>query len=276
MKKSIVLFCCFLPLIYFSQNVRFTYNYKFISDTLSKDVFSEEVVVLDFYSRENQSVFTGLKHIISDSAMAEEARRGIMSFPDASSKVRFVIEKTDNQNSRYFYTPDHMAEPVLKVRDDRKINWEILNENMNILGYKAQKATTFFAGREWTAWFTPEIPISDGPYKFYGLPGLILKILDKTNTHSFEIISIQKQKSNYFILNDNAYKFAKQTTFDVYKKIVEDERKNPLAKLRNDALNGVFFFHTNEEKQQFLKNIDTQIKEIKIHDNNPIEILNGK
>lgn len=64
----------------------------------------------------------------------------------------------------------------------------------------------FFAGREWTAWFTSEISIPDGPYKFYGLPGLILKISDKTNTHSFEMISVQKQKSNYFILNENDYK----------------------------------------------------------------------
>lgn len=33
-----------------------------------------------------------------------------------------------------------------------------------------QKATCDFAGRKWIAWFTTEIPIQDGPYKFYGLP----------------------------------------------------------------------------------------------------------
>lgn len=46
-----------------------------------------------------------------------------------------------------------------------------------------------FLLEEWTAWFTTELPISDGPYKFHGLPGLILKIYDKTNTYSFDIIS---------------------------------------------------------------------------------------
>ena len=272
MKKNIFLVCLFLPFIYFSQNMRFTYNYKFISDTLTKDIVSDELVILDFYSKEKQSVFTGLKHIVSDSAMVEEAKRGIMSFPDASSKVRYVVVKTDNQNSRYFYTPNHMPDPVLKVKDEREMNWEISKENINILGYKVQQATTFFAGRQWTAWFTPEIPISDGPYKFYGLPGLILKISDKTNTHSFEIFSIQKLKSNYFILNDNAYKFAKQIILDEYEMIPT----NQFELFKRKALMGDVVFQNNEDKQFFFKDLDIKMKESKIHDNNPIELLIDK
>ena len=42
--------------------------------------------------------------------------------------------------------------------------------------FETQKAETFIFGRKWTAWFSPEIPIQDGPYKFRGLPGLIVKI----------------------------------------------------------------------------------------------------
>ena len=198
--KIIAFFCC-LPFICFSQDFRFTYNYQFVSDTLKKEVVTNEIVVLDFYGKEQRSIFTGLKHIISDSTMIEDSKKGIMSFPDGSMKIRYVVEKINNGNLMYLYTPDHMGDPVLKVKDDRKMNWQISNEQQSILGYLAQKATMFFAGREWTAWFTSEISIPDGPYKFYGLPGLILKISDKTNTHSFEMISVQKQKSNYFIVN---------------------------------------------------------------------------
>jgi hypothetical protein len=54
------------------------------------------------------------------------------------------------------------------------------------------KATTSFAGRNYEAWFTPEIPISDGPYKFYGLPGLIFKICDKKNQHVFTLKKLTK------------------------------------------------------------------------------------
>ena len=197
--KLIVILCFFVPSIYFSQDIRFTYSYKFVVDTLKKDAITDEIVVLDFSNNDNKSVFTSLKHIISDSIMTEKSKKGITSFPDTSTKVRYVVEKKHKENSIYFYTPDHMIDPVLKVKDDRNLNWKITNDQENIHGYKAQKATTFFAGRYWTAWYTNEIPISDGPYKFRGLPGLILRISDKTQTQSFEILSVQKQNRNYFI-----------------------------------------------------------------------------
>lgn len=263
--KFILFFYFFLPSLYFSQDIRFTYRYKFVTDTLKKDAITEEIVVLDHNGKKQQSTFTGLKHIISDSTMADNAKRGIMSFPDASMKIRYVVEKS-NGNELYFYTPNHMPNPVLKIKDERKIDWKISNEKENILGYKAQMATTNFAGRQWTAWFTTELPISAGPYKFYGLPGLILKIYDKTNTHSFEIVSVKKQTSNYSILNDEIYKEAKEISLDDYK------HYNPLELYRKKAFTGDIIFRSNEEKQQFLKNIDAQIKESKIHDNNPIEL----
>jgi GLPGLI family protein len=65
-----------------------------------------------------------------------------------------------------------------KIKEERPLKWEILQEKSVYEGYNVQKASTVFAGRKWTAWFTNEIPISDGPYKFSGLPGLILKISD--------------------------------------------------------------------------------------------------
>lgn len=266
--KSIAFFCFFLPFICFSQDFRFIYNYQFVSDTLKKEVVTNEIVVLDSYGKEQRSIFTGLKHIISDSTMIEDSKKGIVSFPDESMKIRYVVEKINNENLMYLYTPNHMGNPVLKVKDDRKINWKIFTEQESILGYMAQKATTFFGGREWTAWFTSEISIPDGPYKFYGLPGLILKISDKTNTHSFEIISIQKKISNYFILNDDDYKKAKEITLKEYEKI-----PNHLELFKRKALMGDVIFRNKEQEQIFMRYIDIQIKEKKIHDNNPIEII---
>jgi GLPGLI family protein len=270
--KNILLFCVFFPSIFFSQNIRFTYRYKFVTDTLKKSDTSEELVVLDFNGKERHSIFTGLKHIISDSTMTAKFQKGIMSFPDTSMKIKYVVEKR-NDSIVYFYTPNHMSNAVLKIRDERKINWKISSEKENILGYITQKATAIFAGRQWTAWFTTEIPISDGPYKFYGLPGLILKVYDKTNTHSFEIISVEKQKSNYYILSDDTYKEAKQITLNQYEEI---SKESPLERYRNKAFTGEVIFHSNEEKQKFLKDLDAQIKESKIHDNNPIELLYKK
>ncbi|WP_312824776.1 GLPGLI family protein [Epilithonimonas sp.] len=261
---SFILF--FLPLLYFSQSIRFTYNYEFVSDTLTRDVVSNETVVLDYFKKEQRSFFTGLKHIISDSTMIEDSKKGIHSFPDGSTKIRYVVEKINNGNLMYFYTTNHMPDPVLKVNDERRMKWEITNEQEKILGYLAQKATTFFAGRQWTAWFTTEISIPDGPYKFHGLPGLILKIVDETQTHSFDIISVKNQKSSYYILNENAYPKVKQIVQKDYENMPDP------AELFKQKVLADGIFHSNDEKQTFIRDIDAQIEKSKIHDNNPIEL----
>jgi GLPGLI family protein len=56
-----------------------------------------------------------------------------------------------------------------------KPDWIIETETAEVAGYSTQKATTRYGGRDWTVWFTPEIPVSEGPWKLRGLPGLILK-----------------------------------------------------------------------------------------------------
>lgn len=58
---------------------------------------------------------------------------------------------------------------------------------MIIGNYKAQKATTSFGGRNWNAWFTTDVPFQDGPYKFSGLPGLIVKVEDEAGDYSFDL-----------------------------------------------------------------------------------------
>lgn len=83
------------------------------------------------------------------------------------------------------------------VKDNEKITWKLDNSNDTvILGYTCKMATTFFRGRSYTAWFTPDIPISDGPYKFRGLPGLILMIYDSQGFHKFEMVGISSKPGN--------------------------------------------------------------------------------
>ncbi|MUP44742.1 GLPGLI family protein [Gramella sp. BOM4] len=73
-----------------------------------------------------------------------------------------------------------------------QISWNMEQESKELFGYLAQKATTSFAGREYIAWFTPEIPITDGPYKFSGLPGLILQLEDAAQDYIFSFTGLEK------------------------------------------------------------------------------------
>ena len=72
-----------------------------------------------------------------------------------------------------------MHGPILKFEDIcESMQWSLTGEADQVGDYQCQKAVTSFGGRKWTAWFCPDIPVDGGPYKFCGLPGLILKVED--------------------------------------------------------------------------------------------------
>ena len=85
------------------------------------------------------------------------------------------------------------------IENYKAFRWTIHDQLKDLHGYKLQKATTRYGGRDWIAWFAPEIPLSEGPYKFAGLPGLIVEIYDTQNHYRFELTSMVKPSENEFI-----------------------------------------------------------------------------
>jgi len=78
--------------------------------------------------------------------------------------------------------------------------WIIESDTLTIAGYLCQKANCTFRGRSYTAWFTMDIPIPNGPWKFGGLPGLILKVYDKDKLYTFECVKIEHHKNRLPIM----------------------------------------------------------------------------
>jgi GLPGLI family protein len=72
-----------------------------------------------------------------------------------------------------------------KVIETFSIKWKLSNETMKIKNFDCKKATTTFRGRNYNAWYASSIPIPAGPFKFVGLPGLILQIADDKNEVAF-------------------------------------------------------------------------------------------
>lgn len=70
--------------------------------------------------------------------------------------------------------------------------WIMESDTATVMGYLCQKARLAYGGREWVVWYAPELPVSSGPWKLCGLPGLILKAEDRTGTHRFEAYSLLK------------------------------------------------------------------------------------
>lgn len=83
-----------------------------------------------------------------------------------------------NASGEYYIEPTDLPE------------WTIESETKEILGYECMKATCDYRGRHWTAWFAPELPYREGPWKLAGLPGVILEAYDTNSDYRFEATGI--------------------------------------------------------------------------------------
>lgn len=139
--------------------------------------------------------------------------------------------------------------------------WTLHDEKKEILGYSCKKATTSFAGRDYIAWYAIDIPISDGPYKFNGLPGLIFSIYDTKKQYSFEISSF-KNTTAFFDTKDPIYPNI-NVTYEEYKSIENKFRKKPSLMINNGAI---------QFPKELLNKADRKAKEKLKYENNPIEL----
>ena len=95
------------------------------------------------------------------------------------------------------------------------LEWEMTGEHGTVASFECQKAECDFRGRRWEAWFTPEIPVSEGPWKLKGLPGLILYARDTTGQYSFEAVSVTDSPEPFY---DYVYEHESRTTYRKFKR----------------------------------------------------------
>ena len=282
MKK--LLFTFLLISAFFSAQNRFIYDYKFVTDSTNKADVKSELMYLDisekgskFYSREvyiSDSIMTAAfeKQIKATGSMNVDMKA--MSMRKGS--VRYKIHKNYPSFDTYSLTRSGMD--AYKVWDKRKIQWKILPEKQKIGEFEAQKAVTEFAGRKWTAWFTEELPFQDGPYKFRGLPGLIVKLEDATQSHIFELKAVGKykeeiQKVSEFVGNDKYI----EVNQEQYKKIFLEDRNDPAKSMKMAMANGAVLQFRDQNgneisASEMIKRREQQVKENNKRDNNLLEL----
>lgn len=109
------------------------------------------------------------------------------------------------------------------IKIDEKMDWKISNEKQIIDNLTCIKAELNYSGRQWVAWYTEEIPIPEGPYIFYGLPGLIIKITDKELHYDF-LLKELKPLSNIEILTTSK---EIPTNWDHFQKLISNYYNTP-------------------------------------------------
>lgn len=107
-------------------------------------------------------------------------------------------------------------------------DWEIHDETKEIGNYTCQKATCTFKGRNYTAWFTAELPIPYGPWKLHGLPGLILSAYDDKQEVSFLYDGFDKMTADNSITISPSEEATKSTLEEV-QKLQKAFKDNPQA-----------------------------------------------
>lgn len=99
-------------------------------------------------------------------------------------KNREIIQCTAGGIQEYQYKEDC---PALK--------WTLVEGDTVIADYHCKKATTSLFGRDYIAWYSTDVNLPYGPYKFNGLPGLIFKVSDTQKNFIFTLCGLKKATS---------------------------------------------------------------------------------
>ena len=187
------------------------------------------------------------------------------------SIINYSVEK-DKKNQKTIFK-DRIGRDVYTYDEDRPLNWKIMQETTKIGEYKVQKAETDFAGRKWTAWFTTDLPYQDGPYKFGGLPGLIVKVEDEKGEYSFDLMKNYKI-ADFPTLNQfgNTIKVKRTDYLKQQKKFMED----PMAFMSQGGGGPMRMGGGNRggggNPAEMRKRMEDRIKEESKKNSNPIEL----
>lgn len=98
-------------------------------------------------------------------------------------------------------------------------NWRIETQKKLVGFYQCQKATATFRGRNYTAWFSDQIPVRNGPWKIDGLPGLIIEVYDDENLVYWKLESIQFSAN----LEVEEYNGILNGTYSDFKRILKEK-----------------------------------------------------
>lgn len=147
----------------------------------------------------------------------------INNYDETTKGSAIIVAKVDapgmffDKTENIFYYQGSIYGKAFYIKDDtayKSLNWQLENESKTILGIVCKKATVTFRGRKYVAFYSDEIIVSGGPFKFRGLPGLIMHVYSDDFYYEYLATNIQQRNVDYIA---NPYLHIKSTGFQSFK-----------------------------------------------------------
>jgi len=230
--------------------LRVLYETNSVTDTSKPDKKQQDYMVLEvgekgisrFYSdnrRRMDSVVTEMmksggpiridRNTMSDNGISSQgdSKEIFKNYPAGKITVTdFIV------SSNFLYEEDRPA-----------FQWQIEPDTREIMSYTCQKAVADFRGRHYEVWFAPDLPLNDGPWKFSGLPGLILAAEDSAKYFTFKAIGIEHSDKPVLFPQKDYVKTSRKEVEKVQKRFIED----PMGFIKNSNPGANILIKTRDE-----------------------------
>ena len=177
------------------------YQLKFKEYKTDKEPLINNFVLL---FNKNESFFKNMNIYVKDSLLENGTIKYTGGPEDISTNMKFYIELpyTVYKKNNEINFAASIVDDDCRYEEIVEFKWKIGKATKTINGVKCIKATTTKWGRNWIAYYSPNHPMPFGPYKFYGLPGLIFEVGDDKEDYVFTLYKYKKRKVNNFNLHN--------------------------------------------------------------------------
>ena len=208
-------------------------------------LFPEELTESDMVLQigEQVSKYSNYRFLVNDSIMAEELRCPELNITNILNQATMRTKNAGDRSvviknypkGQYWVRVPVLLDKYIYMEREPVLDWIFTPDTLAVLGYLCKKATCLFRGRYYTAWYAPDIPLSNGPWKFNGLPGLILKVEDADRDYSFECTALYRVgwKSPIYLSKS---KQDIETTREKFRQAEKAAMNNPNAVIGNSGL----------------------------------------
>lgn len=275
MKKSIltVVFLSFFTNLFAQEvekidNLNYLVTYSMLHQVDSEDSTNKKQEKMILLIGDTMSKYQSERNYLKDSISAHHFENGTNLTPtDYESLPKTYQNYTiiKNRETATLTTTESIIMDNFEYEQPMSdIEWQLENESQMIAGYMCQKATLSYGGRDFVAWFTSQIPVQEGAYKFAGLPGFLVNISDTRGHSVIELVSITKNTEQ----EKGIYKFEekRRTVKTTREKYIEArEKATKVSVLDNLTMSGIKVTFDDPAEGE-------KLKRKKFNTHNPIEL----